>query len=110
MDAVAVQSADFQGTDWPSVQDEAQRLEDLSPRMRCNGNLELQPGRRGDFHFDLGAHFSSHSAMMRQSFRIRQPGRPPRPRAALASCVVAHAVVEIQKQLIELKPQLQQAG
>ena len=61
-------TADFQGPDWPSVQDEAQRLEDLSARMRCNGNLKLQRRGRGDFDFDLGAHFSSHSAILRQSF------------------------------------------
>jgi hypothetical protein len=39
--------------------------------MRCNGNLKLERRGRGDFDFDLGAHFSSHSAMMRLSSRIR---------------------------------------
>lgn len=34
------------------------------------------------------------------------PALPPRPRAALATSVVAHAVVELETQLIELKRQL----
>jgi hypothetical protein len=73
VDAVAVHTADFQRLDGPSVQDEAQRLEDLSARMRSNSNLKLQRRGVGDFDLDLGAHFSSHSAILRQSFRIRQP-------------------------------------
>jgi hypothetical protein len=41
---------------------------------------------------------------------IRQPlARLPLLRAALASSVVAHAVVELENQLIELKKQLAQA-
>jgi hypothetical protein len=40
--------------------------------MRSNSNLKLQRRGRGDFDFEFGAHFSLHSAIMRQSFRIRE--------------------------------------
>jgi hypothetical protein len=40
--------------------------------MRRDGNLKLQRRGRGDFDFHLGAHFSSHHAILRQSLRNRQ--------------------------------------
>jgi len=45
-----------------SVQDEGQRLAYLSIWMRRDRNLKLQRRGRGDFDFELGAHFSLHSA------------------------------------------------
>jgi hypothetical protein len=43
--------------------------------MRRDSDLELQRRGRSDFDFDLGAHLSSHSAILRQSLRIRQQGK-----------------------------------
>ena len=62
MDAVTVHTADLQGLDGFSVQDEGQRLGHLSIGMRGDGNLELQRRRRGDLDFELCAHISPHSA------------------------------------------------
>jgi hypothetical protein len=44
--------------------------------MRGHCNLKFQRGGSGDFDFDLGAHFASHSVMMRHSLRIRQASAP----------------------------------
>jgi hypothetical protein len=41
--------------------------------MRRNSDLKLQRRGCGDFDLDLGAHFSSHSVILHQSFRIRPP-------------------------------------
>lgn len=42
-------------------------------RVRRNGNLELQRRGRSDFDFNLGAHFSSHSEIVRRRGPDRQP-------------------------------------
>jgi hypothetical protein len=65
-------AADFQRLDGPAVQDESQRFEDLTAWVRGNGNLKLQRGGIGYFDFDLGAHFTFHNAILRQSLWIRQ--------------------------------------
>ena len=46
------------------------------------------------------------SGDLRTSIMRAPPALLPRPRAALATSVVAHAVVELETQLIELKSQL----
>jgi hypothetical protein len=59
VDAVTVHTADLQGLDGFSVQDEGQRLGHLSIGMRRDTNLELQRRRRGDLDFELSAHIAS---------------------------------------------------